>query len=263
MGTNCFSNPKDPFVLCRLFTAIGIQSGDIVLDFFSGSGTTAEATMSLSLNGTNVKFILVQIQDDLDKSLKRATGRGKTIIQNAINLCRSLSVSHTVDEIGMERIRRAAKKIHDENPLFAGDLGFKHYTLVEPKEDTLLKIEDFDPERETFTDLSVKDFGRDTILRTWLEADGYGLTADAEEVKLGSYTAYWKDDYLYLINPDNFNKDSLVALIDKYNGEEFSPHNVVLFGYSFGFVTREELQKNLRALRDGSKSLNINIDVRY
>ena len=39
--------------------------------------------------------------------------------------------------------------------------------------------------------------------------------------------------------------------------------NIVIFGYSFGFKTREELQKNLRTLKDGNKSLSVNIDVRY
>ena len=264
MGTNCFSNPKDPEIIAKLLSAVGVSNGDIVVDFFSGSGTTAESTMSLSLLDKNVHFMLVQLQENLDISLVRATGKGKTIIKNAINLCNDLKVPHTVDQIGIERIKRAAKKIHDENPLFAGDLGFKHYTLEEPKEDALLLMEKFDPISNNITTLNVDDFGMETVLRTWLVADGYGLTEDAEEVMLGNYKAYWKDDHLYMINPDHdFNESSIVALVDKYNGEPFSPHNIVIFGYSFGFTHREELQKNLRTLKDGYKTLTVNIDVRY
>lgn len=264
MGMNCFSNPKDPEIISKLLSAVGVSDGDIVVDFFSGSGTTAESTMSLSLMNKNIKFILVQLQENLDIALTRVAGKGKTIVKNAIHLCDILNVSHTVDEIGMERIKRAAKKIKAENPLFAGDLGFKHFTLEEPKQDTLLLMERFDPTTSGLTPLTVDDFGRDTVLRTWLVADGYGLTAEAEEVKLDRYTAYWKDDHLYLINPDSdFDASSIVALMDKYNGEPFSPHNVVVFGYSFGFTHREELQKNLRALKDGNKTLTVNIDVRY
>ena len=264
MGTNCFSNPKDPEIIAKLLSAVGVSNGDIVVDFFSGSGTTAESTMSLSLLDKNVHFMLVQLQENLDISLVRATGKGKTIIKNAINLCNDLKVPHTVDQIGMERIKRAAKKIHDENPLFAGDLGFKHYTLEEPKEDALLLMEQFDPISNNITTLNVDDFGLETVLRTWLVADGYGLTEDAEEVMLGNYKAYWKDDHIYMINPDNdFNASSIAALMDKYNGEPFSPHNIVIFGYSFGFTHREELQKNLRTLKDGNKTLTVNIDVRY
>ena len=264
MGTNCFSNPKDPEIIAKLLSAVGVSNGDIVVDFFSGSGTTAESTMSLSLLDKNVHFMLVQLQENLDISLVRATGKGKTIIKNAINLCNDLKVPHTVDQIGMERIKRAAKKIHDENPLFAGDLGFKHYTLEEPKEDALLLMEQFDPISNNITTLNVDDFGLETVLRTWLVADGYGLTDDAEEVMLGNYKAYWKGDHIYMINSDrDFDESSIAALMDKYNGEPFSPHNIVIFGYSFGFTHREELQKNLRTLKEGNKTLTVNIDVRY
>lgn len=264
MGLNCFSNPKDPEIIERLISAIGVSNNDIIVDFFSGSATTAESVLNLAQKGKTVKFILVQIQENLDESLKRATGKGKTIVKNAIQLCDNLGVKHTVDEIGMERIRRAAKKIKSDNPLFAGDLGFKHFTLEEPKQDVLTTLEHFDPTQDVMTTLCIDDFGVDTILRTWLVRDGYGLTANAEELMLDRYKAYWMKNHLYLINPDNdFDADSIVALMDKYNGEAFSPKNIVIFGYSFGFTTREELQKNLRTLKDGNKSLSINIDVRY
>ena len=263
MGSNCFSNPKDPDIISKLLSAVGISNKDIVVDFFSGSGTTAESVLSLSLLDKSVHYILVQIQEDLDISLKRATGKGKTIIKNAIHLCDTLGVSHTVDQIGMERIKRAAKKIKEANPLFAGDLGFKHFVLEEPKENVLLQMEKFAP-ITTISSLTVDDFGLEAVLRTWLVADGYGFTEDAEEVTLGRYKAYWKDNHLYMINPDkDFDANSIAALMDKYNGEPFSPQNIVIFGYSFSFTHCEELQKNLRTLKEGNKTLTVNIDVRY
>lgn len=263
MGSNCFSNPKDPDIISKLLSAVGISNKDIVVDFFSGSGTTAESVLSLSLLDKNVNYILVQIQEDLDTSLKRATGKGKTIIKNAIHLCDTLGVSHTVDQVGMERIKRAAKKIKEANPLFAGDLGFKHFVLEEPKENALLQMETFNP-ITTISSLTVDDFGLEAVLRTWLVADGYGFTEDAEEVTLGRYKAYWKDNHLYMINPDtDFDANSIAALMDKYNGEPFSPQNIVIFGYSFSFTHCEELQKNLRTLKEGNKTLTVNIDVRY
>lgn len=237
-----FDTPK-PVRLIQRIVQIATNEGDTVLDFFSGSATTAQAVMQYNASaddGGKRRFVLVQIPDKVN---------GKWS-----DLC----------TIGMERIRRAAKKIHESNPLFSGDLGFRHYTLVEPKENVLLQMEMFDPGLTTATQLTVDDFGRSTVLATWLEADGYGLTAEAEEVKLGRYTAYLKGDHLYFVNPDHdFDADSLVALMDLYNGTAFSPHNIVIFGYSFGFNHREELQKNLRTLKDGNKTLNVNIDVRY
>lgn len=246
-GKKVFDFPKPVDLLLRV-VQISCEKDSVIVDFFGGSSTTAHAVMQKnSEDGGSRKFILVQIQEECKPKSEAAKAGYKTI-----------------DEVGMERIKRAAKKIHDENPLFAGDLGFKHYTLEEPKEDALLQMERFDPSNDVLTTLEVKDFGLETVLRTWLVADGYGLTEDAEEVMLGNYKAYWKDDHLYMIYPDrDFNESSIAALMDKYNGEPFSPHNIVIFGYSFGFTHREELQKNLRTLKEGNKTLTVNIDVRY
>lgn len=246
-GIKVFDFPKPVDLLSRIIQ-ISTDSDSIIVDFFGGSSTTAHAIMQKnSEDNGNRRYILVQWQEPCkeDSEAYKAGYR-------------------TIDEVGMERIRRAAKKIKSDNPLFAGDLGFKHFTLEEPKQDVLTTLEHFDPTQDVMTTLSIDDFGVDTILRTWLVRDGYGLTANAEELMLERYKAYWMKNHLYLINPDNdFDADSIVALMDKYNGEAFSPKNIVIFGYSFGFTTREELQKNLRTLKDGNKSLSINIDVRY
>ena len=246
-GKKVFDFPKPVDLLLRIIQ-ISCEKDSIILDFFGGSSTTANAVMQKdSEDGGNRKYILAQIQEPCKPDSEAAKAGYKTI-----------------DEVGMERIKRAAKKIKTDNPLFAGNLGFKHYTLEEPKEDALLQMERFDPSNNLLTTLEVKDFGLETVLRTWLVADGYGLTEDAEKVMLGNYKAYWKDDHLYMINPDHdFDESSIAALMDKYNGEPFSPHNIVIFGYSFGFTHREELQKNLRTLKDGNKTLTVNIDVRY
>lgn len=244
-GVAVFETPK-PVELVRHLLSMAFNEG-IALDFFGGSSSTAHAVMEMGLEKSNRHFILVQLPEESKPDSEAAKAGYKTI-----------------DQIGMERIKRAAKKIKAENPLFAGDLGFKHFTLEEPKENALLQMEKFDPMSNNLTTLTVDDFGRNTVLATWLEADGYGLTTEAEEVTLGRYTAYWKGDHLYMINPDDdFDANSIVALMDKYNGEPFSPHNIVIFGYSFGFTHREELQKNLRTLKDGNKTLTVNIDVRY
>lgn len=246
-GKKVFDFPKPVDLLLRVIQ-ISCEKDTIIADFFGGSSTTAHAVMKKnSEDGGNRKFILVQLQEECKPDSEAAKAGYKTI-----------------DEVGMERIKRAAKKIKADNPLFAGDLGFKHYTLEEPKKDALLLMERFDPVSNNITTLNVNDFGMETVLRTWLVADGYGLTENAEKVMLGDYKAYWKDDHLYMINQDHyFNESSIAALMDKYNGEPFSPHNIVIFGYSFGFTHREELQKNLRTLKEGNKTLTVNIDVRY
>lgn len=245
-GKAVFETPK-PVELIRHILSMTLGENVTVLDFFGGSSTTAHAVMQKNAeDGDNRKFILVQLPEECKPDSEAAKAGYKTI-----------------DEVGMERIKRAAKKIKEANPLFAGDLGFKHFVLEEPKENVLLQMEKFDP-ITTISSLTVDDFGLEAVLRTWLVADGYGFTEDAEEVMLGRYKAYWKDNHLYMINPDkDFDANSIAALMDKYNGEPFSPQNIVIFGYSFSFTHCEELQKNLRTLKEGNKTLTVNIDVRY
>ncbi len=144
MGVNCFSNPKDVDLLSTLISAVGLEDGDIVLDFFSGSGTTAEVVMNHNAeNQTNCKFILVQIKENLDNSLENAAGGSKAVIKNAIQLLDELNKPHFITELGKERIRRAGEKIKadieeqnaqlklGEDPKQVPDIGFKVFRTAD------------------------------------------------------------------------------------------------------------------------------------
>lgn len=246
-GTDIFTNPKPTRLIKRILELASTQDC-LVLDFFGGSSTTAHAVMQKNIDGGNRRYILVQLPEPCKKDSEAAKAGYKTI-----------------DEVGMERIKRAAAKIKAETPLFAGDLGFKHYTLAEPSQNTLDKMESFNRDTALFGDLDIlQQFGVDTVLRTWLVRDGYGLTAEPEKLTLGKYEAYYYGHHLYLIQPDaDFNEESMAALMDEYIGGKFSPQNVVLFGYSFSASNRIMLSDNLRSLNSGNKSLNISIDIRY
>ena len=260
MGTNCFSNPKDSEVIAKLLKAIGVKSGDIVVDFFSGSATTAESVLSMNDQDKNIQFILVQLEEDLDASLSRATGRAKTVVKNAIEICDNLQVPHTIDQIGMERIKRAAKKIKEQNPLFAGDLGFKHYTLEEPDENTIDQMLKFEP-TNMFGNNLMEKFGKDTVLFTYGMRDGYGLTPKFEAIKFGSYTAYLCGKHLYMLDSAFNVEEDLTDLVDTYNKDHsFPADNVVIFGYSFNFSQTDAIKKNLGAITDRNR---INVDIRY
>lgn len=85
-GNDVFSYPK-PVSLIQYLINFIIEDGDIVFDFFSGSGTTAESVMRYCLENSdksNLKFILVQLQENLDEMLKTADSVTKTIIENGI-----------------------------------------------------------------------------------------------------------------------------------------------------------------------------------
>jgi len=236
--------------------APNIEDGDIILDFFSGSATTAHAVMQWNVeNNQNLKFIMIQLPATLDCEV--------TSQKVTYDYLKSCGRTGTLDEVGQERIIRAARKIREKNPNTMADLGFKHYALKGVSQTTLDKLEKFD-NSGFITDTSVYDeFGASTVLTTWLVHDGYGFANEVQLVDLDGYTAYWCDNHLYLINPD-LPEEAIKALITKYNTEgEFNPQNIVLFGYSFNYVEMENLKTNVKMLRDSEKNLKINLDIRY
>ena len=135
-GKKVFDYPKPSTLIHRLLKYGFIKDGDIVLDFFSGSATTAHATYSYNIDyNVQCRYILVQLPEDLDVALAKAKPEAKTTIKNAIEFLEKLGKPHTICEIGKERIRRAGKKIKDENATKEGierlDTGFRVLKLDE------------------------------------------------------------------------------------------------------------------------------------
>ena len=257
-----FSNPKTVFLLNYLLQLIA-GNENIIVDFFSGSATTAEAVLRSNLSFTkNNHFIMIQLPEDLDESIKKTTGATKATLERDINFLEENHYPHTLDFIGFERIKRAAAKIREENPLFAGDLGFKHYILEEVPQNTIDKLETFDPNVLLTTDDTLNLFGRETVLTTWLMQDGYGLNAKTQDVKLDNYHATLCGNHLYMTD-SGFTEDDMVALIDLYQKEpSFCPDCIVLFGYSFSHNAKDMLEKNKPTV-DLVKDIKLIIDVRY
>lgn len=115
-GISIFSNPKPTGLLKFLIDAKTYEKDNsLILDFFGGSGTTADAVMQLNAeDGGNRKFILCTLDEEVaDKSAAKEAGY------------------ETIDQISRERIRRAAAKIQEEQPELVGkqDFGFKAYKL--------------------------------------------------------------------------------------------------------------------------------------
>lgn len=115
LGDNVFDYSKPVFLLTNALEMIGMDNNDIVMDFFSGSATTAHAVMKLNVeDNIKRKFIMVQLPEKCDdKSLAYKSG------------------FKTICDIGKERIRRAGTKIKKENPLTTQDLdvGFRVFKL--------------------------------------------------------------------------------------------------------------------------------------
>lgn len=245
---NVFKNPKTPHIFEEILPFI-VGDNDIVLDFFSGSATTAHAVMNMNVSDKgNRRYIMVQLPEPVKKDSEGAKAGFSTI-----------------DQIGMERISRAAQKIKEENTDTPVDLGFLHFSLAEPSGATLDKIETFSPDENGMfiTNNILDDFSVPTVLTTWLVRDGYGFTAPVETLDFAGYTGYYLGKHLYLINQDLSNK-SIAAITEKFETDGiFNPENVVLFGYSFKWTEMEALKTNLARLKDTEKNLRINFDIRY
>lgn len=123
-----FSNPK-PVDLILFLLGFGLTDDDIVLDFFSGSATTAEAVMRSNIEGGNHKYILVQLPEDIDPMLNSSSANAKRVAENAVSALDELGCPHILTELAKERIRRAAKKIAVDNPGKPFDGGVRVFKL--------------------------------------------------------------------------------------------------------------------------------------
>ena len=124
LGICPFSYPK-PLSLMQLLVQCLATDDDqaIVLDFFAGSGTTAHAVMAENAaNRGNHRYLLVQLPELLDPENRDQKA--------AADYCDKLSKLRTIAELTKERLRRAGKQVREENPLFAGDLGFRVFKLA-------------------------------------------------------------------------------------------------------------------------------------
>ncbi|WJE43099.1 site-specific DNA-methyltransferase [Bacillus halotolerans] len=245
-GKDIFTNPKDVDLIALLIKATTQSSEEnIVLDFFSGSGTTAHSVMQLNANSEgNYKYILVQMAEPVKKGSEAEKHGYKTI-----------------DEIGRERINRAAQVIK-ENTDADIDYGFKHYYAKALNENLIDQIKEFDPNLLA-SELEV-DFDKETIITTWMNQDGHGLTPSIEEINLGGYIGYYVDDYLYLLDK-GLSQQHIDTLLSKIvEDKNFNPTNVVLYGYKFtDFNILTQLETNLKQLRNEEKSIEVYLIKRY
>jgi adenine-specific DNA-methyltransferase len=166
-----FDYPKPVKLLYRV-CYIATGKNDIILDFFSGSATTAHAVMKLNAeDGGNRKFIMVQLPEETDeKSEARKAGYN--------NIC----------EIGKERIRRAGKKIKEEHPEAADklDTGFRVLKLDSSNmKDVYYNPNDYNQDMIEALESNIKQdrSGEDLLFQVMLDL-GELLSSDIKEIDI-------------------------------------------------------------------------------
>lgn len=244
---NYFDNPKDVNLIKYLIER-ATKSDSIVLDFFSGSATTADSLIQLnSADKGKRKYIMVQLPEKIEekKSAYKAGYR-------------------TIDQIGRARIENASQKIKAETNADI-DYGYKLYHLETPEEKTLMDLENFEPEVKFITDDMVSVFdnehssGKESILATWINEDGYGLTRRSISYKLENYQANLMDKSLYIID-EGLEDDDVMTLIKRIEDETLDITRVVVYVHSVRFSVLQELRKNLNVLRNNK---NVSLIERF
>lgn len=230
-----FEYPK-PTKLIKLLLSV-IARDDIILDFFSGSSTTADAVMQLNAedNG-NRKFIMVQLPEELDKKNSK----------EAYEFCtKQLKQEPIIPTIAKERIKRAAKKIKEENKdkeyIEDLDLGFKVYNTIEDDRTDVSQLVLFDVKDGIKTE--VDDL--DALLTTWMLHDGYDLNTKVEEFMINKYKGYLVEQTLYLLEK-GFSTDDLLLLVDKLNDPKTPLINqIILNSSNFANKVLQEFHENV------------------
>ena len=254
-GKTIFSSPKPTSLIKYLLNFVPNKEA-IILDFFAGSSTTADAVLQLNAeDGGYRKYIMVQLPE-ATKINSNAYEAGYT----------------SIDQFSRTRIEKVAAKIKSNDSFFVQeqDLGFKHYYIVEPSKKTLDKL-DFDNEMQldifddmisafSSVNLDVKGNaeGFDTILQTYLVSDGYKFDVSVEMLDFaGVKLPYVNNQRIYLITND-WTAQNTKALVNAIGKNEISVQTIVVYGYTIDMESLRELEIALNQLEN-----KVHLLVRY
>ena len=267
LGKRLFDFPK-PTTLIKRTLNLGTKPNSIVLDFFAGSSTTADAVMQLNAeDGGNRQYIMCTLPEPtftVNSDGKEVPTKGGEAAYKA--------GYRSIDEISRERIIRAANKIKEENPLLteSQDFGFKHYRVVPPTQETLEKIDYDDQLQLDLFDDMIDAFsseklgvagnsdGFNTILHTYLAKDNYKFDVSLQMIDFaGVQLPYVDNQRIYLI-AKNWQAKNTKALVNAIGKNELAVQTIVVYGYTVEMESLRELEIALNQLEN-----KVNLQVRY
>lgn len=260
LGDKLFSFPK-PVDLIKKFIEVGSNNGDYVLDFFSGSSTTAHAVMELNAedNG-NRKYIMVQLPEEINMKNNLS----------AYKFCtEELESEPIIPTIAKERIRRASKLIKEENSdkeyINQIDFGFKVFktkSFIDTNYfDNLDKFVSNQTELLVTNNLSHEELA--DLLLTWKLHDGIEFTKSFRELMLDDYIVHYVDDKAYFMYKD-FTNRNIIQLLEELDDTEsdFAVRNLIVFATNFTSKEQRELVEAVKGYKN-KKKIELNIELRY
>ena len=251
-----FSNPKPTKLLIEILKISNTQKDDLILDFFSGSGTSGDAVMQLnSEDDGDRKFVLVQIPEEIDEKKSRTSF---DFVKDELWIEKP-----SIFDITKERLIRAGEKIKKDNleKIESEKDDEKKNKLIEKnkKLDLWFKIfetcdilipefeeEEFSEKIKLFDESALTKNDLKNLLVTWKTYDGIPLTQNLEEKNIDGYTWYYWENKLYLV--DNwFKTKNLAKLLNEIDeNNNFNPNIIIAFWYNFESKMLRELSENIK-----------------
>ena len=194
-----FNGPKPQRLIQRLITLANLKDDSIIVDFFSGSASTAHAVMQLNAeNGGKRKFIMVQLPEKTDEKSEAYKAGYK-------NIC----------EIGKERIRRAARKIAEENPEAKFDGGFRVLKCDSSNmKDVYYQSSEYEPSLFSSLEENIKEdrTPEDLLFQVMLDL-GVLLSGKIEETTIAGKKVFnVEDNYLIACFDDNVTDEVITEI---------------------------------------------------
>ena len=196
-----FNGPKPQRLIQRLITLANLKDDSIIVDFFSGSASTAHAVMQLNAeNGGKRKFIMVQLPEKTDEKSEAYKAGYK-------NIC----------EIGKERIRRAARKIAEENPEAKFDGGFRVLKCDSSNmKDVYYQSSEYEPSLFSSLEENIKEdrTSEDLLFQVMLDL-GVLLSGKIEETTIAGKKVFNVEDNYFIECFDDNVTDEVITEIAK------------------------------------------------
>lgn len=241
-----FNYPKPTSLIEYLLKTIDKKDA-VVLDFFSGSATTADAVLKLNNKDEGSrKLILVQLPEEIyiEKKGKKIAKKGsETAFEYGFK---------TIDEIGRKRIEKVDESLDN--------CGFKHYfvknlsfrNIEELYDISNLELDLFDDMEYKFSADNLDVIGgansKDTILTTWLVQDGFKFNFNLKTLNINDYEVnYIEASRIYLIEK-GWSTENTRELINLIGTGRINVQTIVIFAYYFNFELVRELEIALSQL---------------
>ena len=209
-----YKGGKKPVALIeKVMELAGIQNkkNAIIMDFFSGSATTAHAVMNYNRDGGNRKFIMVQLPEDLDDAYQKASPKNKASLKNTLDFLDKHNKPHIISELGKIRIALCGESLKDK----VSDVGFRvlkcdstnmkevYYNPAEYEPSLFSRLEDNIKEDRTPEDL---------LLQVMLDL-GVLLSSKIEETTIAGKKVFnVEDNYLIACFDDNVTEEVITEI---------------------------------------------------